>query len=63
MAGIVSLYGNRVMIRTTNCISKKLILYVYGCLAYICVCTLHVPGAHGGQKRAVDFLELKLQWL
>ena len=27
----------------------------------LCVCIMHVPGAHGGQNRASDLLELELQ--
>jgi hypothetical protein len=36
------------------------LLYVYGFCLHVFLCTTRVPGAHGGQKRASDPLELEL---
>jgi hypothetical protein len=43
-----------------NC-SYFLILCVWLFCLHVYLCTMYVPGAQGGQKRALDSLELKLQ--
>ena len=37
-----------------------LCMHVFG--LHVCMCTMCMPGAHGGQKRALDLLELQL-WM
>lgn len=29
----------------------------------VCICTIFVPAAHGGQKRVMDLLKLEIQFL
>lgn len=43
-------------------IDKRFIFILYLCVfARICICTKWIPGAWGRQKKALDFLELKLE--
>lgn len=41
----------------------KKLFYVYKCFAYVCLCVpcMCMVGAHGGQKRLFDPLELSSQ--
>lgn len=38
---------------------KMYLVYEFFCLN-VCLCSICVPGIHGGQKRALDALELEL---
>lgn len=40
---------------------KKIIIVIIIIIPFLCLCTLSMPCAFGGQKRGVESLELKLQ--
>lgn len=42
--------------------SGKSYFVVYVRILCLHVCVHHLPSTHGGQKRAVELLRLKLQW-
>lgn len=47
-------------------LKARLIHFTLGVLVFglhVCLCTACVLGALGSQKRALDFLELELDWL
>lgn len=41
--------------------NKTRVFLFYLCDYLVCICTRYVPGTFGGQKRALDPLELELQ--
>jgi hypothetical protein len=40
---------------------EVVVICVWVVYVYVCLCTMCVPGAHGGQKRAPDPLDLELE--
>lgn len=39
----------------------RFIYFKYRCSACMCMCTVYMPGARGGQKRELDSMALELQ--